>query len=104
MCGADEIGHGTQHDASQDDPGGHHTPDQCPEGGGDSCVCRGAVQATDVRATSPDTTLVGLLYLPVAPPYLAPPAHHLTQDGSPTGLASWGGSVTVRAYLQNFRF
>ena len=34
------------------------------------------------------------------------PAHslaHLTSDGSPTGLASWGDSVTVRALLQNFR-
>ena len=31
------------------------------------------------------------------------PVAHLTRDGSPTGLAARGPSVTIRAWLQNFR-
>lgn len=103
LCGADEIGHGAQHDASSGDSGKGHAPDQCPEGS-DNCVCRGAVQANDVRAVSHDTITVGLIYVCVPQPCLHPTAHHLTSDGSPSGLAGWGDALTVRAYLQNFRF
>ena len=103
LCGADEIGHSTRHEAASDAAGKDHAPDQCPEGG-DNCVCRGAVQASDVRPDAPDSVAIGPLYVPLPQPRLALPAHHLTQDGSPTGLAGWGDALTVRAYLQNFRF
>lgn len=103
LCGADEIGHSTQHEVSSDDAGKGHPSDQCPEGS-DNCVCRGAVQADDVRAELPDVIAIGLLFLPIERPCLSLPAHHLTSDGSPTGLAAWGDALTVRAYLQNFRF
>lgn len=103
LCGADEVGHSAQHEAIPGDAGRGHSPDQCPEGG-DNCVCRGAVQTNDARATSPDMVASGSLYIPVAQPCLLPPAYHLTLDGSPTGLAGWGDALTVRAYLQNFRF
>jgi len=104
VCGADEIGHGAQHDAASgagDD--GDHAPDQCPEGG-DNCVCRGAVQVSGLRPIAPDAMAAGPLVLLEPQLRLAPPTHHLTPDGSPTGLASWGESLTIRAYLQNFRF
>lgn len=101
LCGADEIGHGAQHEAG--DAGQSHSPDRCPEGG-DSCVCRGALQSNDVRAASPDSIAVGPLYVFLPQSCAPPPAHHLTLDGSPTGLAGWGDALTVRAYLQNFRF
>jgi hypothetical protein len=48
--------------------------------------------------------MVGLLVDLTHRLVLASPTRHLTPDGSPTGLASWGGSLTIRAYLQNFRF
>jgi hypothetical protein len=31
------------------------------------------------------------------------PIAHLTWGGSPTGLAGWGDTITVRSLLQNFR-
>jgi hypothetical protein len=104
VCGADEIGHGAQHDAasgSGDDR--DHAPDQCPEGG-DNCVCRGAVQVNGLRSIALDAIAPGPPGSLSPEPRFAPPTHHLTLDGSPTGLASWGESLTVRAYLQNFRF
>lgn len=103
LCGADEIGHSTRHEAASDDTQKSHAPDQCPEGG-DNCVCKGAVQTSDVRADAPDTIAWGPLFVLLEQPLLLPPADHLTQDGSPTGLAGWGDALTVRAYLQNFRF
>ncbi len=104
LCGADELGHGVKHAAASGDAGGGHIPDQCPEGG-DNCVCRGAVQANGARANAPDAIVAGPLFSLAPPRHLTPPvAHHLTADGSPTGLASWGESLTIRAYLQNFRF
>lgn len=104
VCGADEIGHGARHDAASGaDDGRDHAPDQCPDGG-DNCVCRGAVQVNDLRTDAPDATAAGPLFV-LGPRFaLAFPTHHLTSDGSPTGLASWGESLTIRAYLQNFRF
>ena len=105
VCGADEIGHGARHDAaSGSDDGRDHAPDQCPEGG-DNCVCRGAVQVSNgLRSIALDAIAPGPLVFLSTQPRFVPPTHHLTSDGSPTGLASWGESLTVRAYLQNFRF
>lgn len=103
LCGADEIGHGAQHEAATGDAGQGHSPDQCPEGS-DSCVCRGAVQANDVRLVSPDSMASGPLFVFVPQACVLPPAHHLALGGSATGLAGWGNALTVRAYLQNFRF
>lgn len=102
LCGADEIGHSAQHETSSNDAGKDHAPDQCPEGS-DNCVCRGAVQASDVRASTPDVEASAPLFLWVPPLLLGHPPYHLTCDGSPTGLASWGDALTIRALLQNFR-
>ena len=104
VCGADEIGHGDQHEASSGEAGPDHRPDQCPDGG-DSCVCRGAVASQETQAALPDAGVADVLdHLTPAQPLLRAAAHHLTRDGSPTGLAGWGDALTVRAYLQNFRF
>lgn len=103
LCGADAVGHSVQHEASSaGDSGNHHVPDQCPEGS-DNCVCRGAVQASEVRSDTPDTIASRPPFLLVPTPHRTHSLHHLTQDGSPTGLASWGDFLTIRALLQNFR-
>ncbi len=31
-------------------------------------------------------------------------SQHLTAEGTPTGLAALGDALSVRAFLQNFRF
>lgn len=80
-------------------------PAHCPDAG-DDCVCGGVVKSSDARVPHGDPiglplSLFGLHgFLPHAP---AHPLAHLTFDGTPTGLASWGDSLTVRAFLQNFR-
>jgi len=102
LCGADKLGHGVQCGCAAGDEG-RDGPDQCPEGG-DSCVCQGAVQSADVRAVTPSCDAALPLYVFVPQPPLIHSPHHLTRDGAPTGLAGWGDSLNVRAYLQNFRF
>lgn len=99
LCGADEVGHSVQHEHARKGD----APAHCPENS-DNCVCRGAVQASDVRATAPDAGASAPLFLVAPPPFVAHPLHHLTWEGEPTGLASWGDSLTIRALLQNFRF
>ena len=105
LCGAAEAGHVTHREHPVSGPADSPTPGHCPEDS-DDCICRGAVQSADVRVPGIDSIssplplhgLVGILD--------HAPAHslaHLTSDGTPTGLAGWGDSVTVRALLQNFR-
>ncbi|QEH34828.1 hypothetical protein OJF2_33730 [Aquisphaera giovannonii] len=104
LCGGDEIGHGAQHESAPGDAGGKHAPCQCPDGD-DNCICRGAVEANAARTNALlDSADARPLFVPASQPWLAPPAHHLTPEGSTTGLASLGESLTIRAYLQNFRF
>lgn len=103
ICGAAEDDHWPRHHGSSDGRNGDSpVPTDCPEDY-DNCICQGAVQSCDVHVPSIDAvSLPYLLHLPEhAPPR---PLAHLTRDGSPTGLASWGGSLAVRAFLQNFRF
>ena len=102
LCGADEVGHSVQHGHASGKTGNDNAPAHCPESS-DNCVCRGAVQASDVRAIAPDFDTPAPLFLFAPPIHLAHPLHHLTWEGSPTGLASWGDSLTIRALLQNFR-
>jgi hypothetical protein len=99
LCGADEVGHSVQHEHARKGD----APAHCPENS-DNCVCRGAVQPSDVRACTPDVGTSAPLFLITPPLFVAHPLHHLTWEGSPTGLASWGDSLTIRALLQNFRF
>ncbi|WZO99313.1 hypothetical protein EP7_000912 [Isosphaeraceae bacterium EP7] len=104
LCGLAEA----CHDAHQEHASGKAdapAPAHCPEES-DDCVCRGAVQSPDVRV--PDLTfaieshwLDEFSFGPARP--LPHPHANLTPDGSPTGLAGWGSSSTVRALLQNFR-
>ena len=105
LCGAAETGHATHRQHAAAGPPNSPAPAHCPENS-DDCICRGAVQSSDVRvpATDPISSplplhgLVGILD--------HAPAHslaHLTSDGTPTGLAGWGDAVTIRAFLQNFR-
>lgn len=103
VCGADEEGHDVSHGhAAGSNGSGDHGPTHCPESS-DNCVCQGAVQTASVRAFAPDADASGPLFLFVPPLVSAHPHHHLTWEGSPTGLASWGDTLTIRALLQNFR-
>ena len=102
VCGAGEACEGS-HRHSED--GNNSAPVHCPEDS-DNCICRGAVQATDVRV--PHSDILAPTFFPVwvvgcLAHTLTHPLIHLTIDGTPTGLAGWGGSLTVRAILQNFR-
>lgn len=84
-----------------------HVPPSCPEDG-ISCICAGATQNGELRAvdiTSPDLlpTLDAWLFA------LSPASHPSTSiplaaHEAPVGLAIYGDSLTVRAFLQNFRF
>ena len=106
LCGAVEAGHVAHREHPVSGPADSPAPGHCPEDA-DNCICRGAVQSADVRVPGVDAIssplpshgLVGVLD--------HAPAHslaHLTSDGTPTGLAGRGDAVTVRAYLQNFRW
>jgi hypothetical protein len=104
LCGAVEAVEGSHsHHAgtSTDSP----SPTHCPEDS-DNCFCRGAVQTNDVRVPGIDSVGLPLPFqvdaIALAHALLRPLAH-LTIDGTPTGLAAWGDSTTVRARLQNFR-
>lgn len=83
-------------------PGGD---DCCPEGG-DNCICGGAVEAHGSQDLGPGTWGDSPCF--DALPGVGSTAHthafvHLTSDGQPAGLASWGDALSVRARLQNFR-
>ena len=102
ICGAEEIAHGARLHGATNGPSGD-SPSHCPEEG-DNCICQGAVQLDDIRSSDQDSGAVSL------PPlfhisFLTPlhPIAHLTWNGSPTGLAGWGGSLAVQAFLQIFR-
>lgn len=103
LCGAVEDCQVAERAHSDGSPS--HAPAHCPEDG-DDCVCRGAVQATDVRVPHGDVNGLPALLQGLVGILAHSPAHslaHLTSDGTPTGLAGWGTSLTVRAVLQNFR-
>lgn len=102
LCGADEIGHGAQYGHAAGDEGGD-SHNQCPEGS-DGCVCKGAVLSADMKAATTSQRVSPPLFILAPKLTVLPPPHHFTWNGAPTGLAGWGGSLTVRAYLQNFRF
>ena len=102
ICGAAEDDHGPRHHGPVDGShGGSPSPTHCPEDSG-NCICQGAVQSGDVHVPDVDAVILPHLFhhREYAPPH---PLAHLTRDGSPTGLAGWGGSLAVRAFLQNFR-
>jgi len=105
LCGSAEAGSPAhrQHAAAGpiNSPASTHCPDDS-----DDCIWRGAVQSADVRVPGIDAVsfplplhgLIGILE--------HAPSHslaHLTSDGTPTGLGSWGDAATIRAVLQNSR-
>jgi hypothetical protein len=102
LCGSGEVGRGPhRREAAGGDPAHSGVPIHCPQDG-DECICNGAVKATDVRL--PDLDASGVPLPPaVAAPTPVHPIPHLTWNGSPSGLAGQGDSLTVRAFLQNFR-
>jgi hypothetical protein len=108
LCGADEVGHIVQHGHAAENPGNHDDGSiPCPDTN-DNCVCQGAVQsnANDLRAGMPDldeSVPTPLLSLDPLLAWFTSLHHHLSRDGSPTGLASWGDSQAICAFLQNFR-
>jgi hypothetical protein len=105
LCGAAEASHLTHREHAAGGPSNGPAPAHCPEDN-DNCVCRGAVQSSNVRVPNSDVISLPLPLHGLVGTLAHSPAHslaHLTSDGSPTGLASWGDSVTVRALLQNFR-
>jgi hypothetical protein len=99
ICGVEELGHQAHRHGSSESTAPSHCPEQ-----GDNCICEGAVQPDNLRAHGSVPEVDGLpLLLDLA---IDPPLHplaHLTSDGSPTGLAGWGNSHAVRAFLQNYR-
>ena len=80
--------------------------DDCCPGGEDSCLCSGTVQGDDAQA--PDSRGVGTSnpldgHLDAGNQVHLHAFVHLTSNGQPAGLAGWGGALSVRAFLQNFR-
>lgn len=105
VCGAAESGHVTHREHAVGVPSGGSAPTHCPEDD-DDCVCRGAVQSSDVRVPHSDAIGLPLPLHGLVGDRAHSPAHslsHLTTDGNPAGLARWGDSLAVRAFLQNFR-
>ena len=105
LCGAAEAGHAAHHLAAAAGPRDHSAPDDCPQEG-DNCICRGAVQSADVRLSGLDVTSCPLPTRGLTGILDHTPSHslaHLTCGGTPTGLAGWGDTITVRALLQDFR-
>jgi hypothetical protein len=101
LCGGEEFGLGAYLHGTSDAPS--HAPGNCPEQG-DDCICRGAVQASNVRVPDADADAVGLpMLLDILPHTPLHPLSRLTWGGSPTGLAGWGDTLSVRSFLQNFR-
>jgi len=105
LCGAGEACHDTccEHEAAGSSNG--TVPVHCPEDS-DDCICRGAVQAADVRVPGIDAIGLPLALLALVGILDHAPSHslaHLTSNGTPTGLAGWGDASTVRAVLQNYR-
>jgi hypothetical protein len=106
LCGAVEAGHGAPRENEAGVPEDRHHSDDCPEDA-DNCVCQGALQSSDVRVPHSETTAAPFLPFGLFGGLAAHPPHapaHLTPNGTPTGLSSWGDSTTIRALLQNFRF
>lgn len=102
LCGADEAGQRMGHAHVAGQSGSDDAPAHCPESS-DNCVCQGAIQTNDAGATTPDAEGSTPFFFVIPTFLFAHPLHHLTCEGSPTGLASWGDSLTIRAVLQNFR-
>ncbi len=108
LCGAAEADHVAHQDHPAKAPADQPTPAHCPQES-DDCICEGAVQAASVRLSGidhfsvplPSHDLVSLFDHSRA---FSKALAHLTIDGTPTGLASWGDAATIRALLQNFRF
>ena len=105
LCEAAEIVqdlHGCEVDASCPHP--EEVPSPCPDDGG-SCICNGAIQATTVRLPDAHSAVLPAPFFLTLPAVALrhAPFHHLTWDGAPAGLASFGDSGTVRALLQNYR-
>lgn len=100
VCGATEVGHDAHEHSTPEAP---ESPTHCPSGG-EECICGGAVETGAVRVPALKTEAP--LPLTLSAPVLntPPPAHHLTRDGTPTGLAGWGSTSTIRALLQVYRF
>ena len=105
VCGAAEAGHVTHHVNPASSPAESPAPGHCPADT-DNCICQGAVQSADSRVTDLDAIGLPLPFHGLVGILDHTPAHwlaHLTSDGRPTGLASWGDANTIRAVLQNFR-
>jgi len=105
LCEAAEIAqdlHGCEVDSTCPHPG--EPPSPCPDDGG-SCICNGAIQAAEVRLPDSHSAVLPVPVFLTLPTVALrhPPFHHLTWDGAPTGLASFGDSGSVRALLQNYR-
>lgn len=106
LCGAEEGGCGQHHAGTADaQPEAPSAPAHCPEDG-DNCICGGAVvqPADSLVHQADDFALPAFLSARDLGHTPAHPIAHLTWDGSSTGLAGWGDSLDVRAFLQNFRF
>lgn len=86
---------------------GSHVPPSCPDDGV-SCICAGATQTGELRVgdLAPPDLLPALdawFFAFSSPPHV-PPSIQLALEETPAGLAIYGDSLAVRAFLQNFRF
>lgn len=105
FCEAAESAQGLHQCQTDTTCGDHGVPSPLPcSDDGESCICSGAIQAADVRPPEPGSPLSSLPIF--ALPALALPHPlflHLTRDGAPTGLITFGDAGTVCALLQVYR-
>jgi hypothetical protein len=98
VCGPEECDHAARRYHALE---GAAAPGHCSEEGG-NCICQGAVTSDDVRLPDADARGARCLVDVLA----HTPSHliaHLTREGSPAGLAGWGGTLAACSFLQNFR-
>lgn len=92
-CFPDAVGTGSDEAPS--------TPAHCPEEG-DDCICQGAILPVAVKVAGCSAfalNLPSLLFVDTSPHTTA----HSPWEVAPTGFAGKSDSLTVRAFLQNFR-
>ena len=105
LCRATDDGCCAVHEVKSGTPDEHHTP--APSDDAASCICGGAVKATDNRvhghgpgclSPAPDTTLSDSLWLHPSPLSL-----QLAGGESQPAEAGWQGSRRLHALIQHFR-
>src|SRR3954469_20924384 len=77
LCGAAEAGHVAHREHASRDASNGPAPAHCPEDS-DDCVCRGAIESSDVKLPDPDSAGVSLPLPGLVGALAHSPAHPLT--------------------------